>query len=370
MDSSQVLLPEIFKANGYATAAFGKWHLGFEPSQHPLRNGFDYYYGFLSGSRSYFYRPAKDDQPGAKNAICENLRQVPFEGYLTDVLADKAAAYIKAHRDKPFLMYWAPNAVHTPMEASREDLSLFENHPRKMLAAMTFSLDRAVGVITSELKKQGLYENTLIFFLNDNGGAHNNQSDNYPLKGFKGNKFEAGHRVPFLLSWPAKISGNRTFNGLSSSLDIFPTALEAAGIKPPAQFLMDGVTLWPYLHSKGDKDPHPQLVWRKDKASAIRMGKFKLIQVAGVGDRLYDLQQDPGETKDLVKEDPKRYQQLKKQFLAWEKDKMKPIWTEGHIWDTITTLIHDDLMHNRKVKVRNPEELTNFLQTRKPIQQP
>lgn len=360
MDTSQLLLPKVLQDQGYATAAFGKWHLGFELSQHPLKRGFQYYYGFLSGGRSYFYQPEKDDRKGSKNALLENYQQVSFDGYLTDVLAKRAVDYIRKNKHNPFFMYWAPNAVHTPMEASKEDLEKFADHPRRKLAAMTYSLDRAVGNIVDELKQQGLFDNTLIFFLSDNGGAHNNQSSNLPLKGFKGNKYEAGHRVPFLVSWPKSLKGNSVFQGLTSSLDIFATALEAAGVSNRSALGLDGISLLPYLKNKNNQHPHQLLVWRKDKAAAIRSGKYKLIQVQGAGERLYDLSKDPGETNDLGAKKPVIYSRLKRQFDLWEKDKILPIWTEGATWDTITLMIHDDLMHNRKVRVRNPEELKEF----------
>lgn len=360
MDTLQTILPKMLLQQGYATAAFGKWHLGFEKSQQPLQKGFQYYYGFLSGGRSYFYRPDKDDRNDAKTALYENNKQVKFDGYLTDVLGDIAVDYIRQNNKQPFFMYWAPNAVHTPMEASKEDMEKFAGHPRQKLAAMTFALDRSVGKIVDELKKQGLFENTLIFFLSDNGGAHNNQSSNLPLKGFKGNKFEGGHRVPFFISWPKKIASGKTFSGLSSSLDIFPTALDAAGINVTKSNKLDGISLVPFLKGTKKGNPHQELVWRKDAAAAIRYNQYKLISVSGLGERLYDVSNDLGETKDLQFTKPETFSILKQKLLMWEKDKMKPLWTEGVEWDTITLMIHDDLMRNRKVSVRNPEELQKF----------
>ncbi len=360
MDTLQTILPKMLLQQGYTTAAFGKWHLGFEKSQQPLQKGFQYYYGFLSGGRSYFYRPDKDDRTDAKTALHENNMQVKFDGYLTDVLGDKAVDYIRQNNKQPFFMYWAPNAVHTPMEASKEDMEKFVGHPRQKLAAMTFALDRAVGKIVDELKKQGLFENTLIFFLSDNGGAHNNQSSNLPLKGFKGNKFEAGHRIPFFISWPKKITNGKTFSGLSSSLDIFPTALDAAGINVTKSNDLDGIGLLPFLKGTKKGNPHQELVWRKDAVAAIRFNHYKLIRVSGLGERLYDLSNDLGETKDIQVTKPETFSILKQKLLNWEQDKMKPLWREGVDWDTITLMIHDDMMRNQKARVRNPEELQKF----------
>lgn len=363
MDTAQVMLPKLLKSQGYTTAAFGKWHVGFNVNQHPLAKGFDYYYGFLSGGRSYFYQPNKDDRTGSKNALIENHQQVSFDGYLTDVLGNKAVNYIQQNKEQPFFMYWAPNAVHTPMEASEADMQKFANHPRQKLAAMTFALDRAVGNIINELKRQGIFENTLIFFLSDNGGANNNQSTNYPLKGFKGNKFEAGHRIPFLISWPKQLQ-HQKYSGLSSSLDIFPTVLEAAGVNKLHAKGLDGVSLLPFLKGKKTTAPHELLVWRKDAEAAVRYRQFKLIQVKGLEDRLYNLDTDLGETKDLRSAEPAVYLNLKTQLLNWEKSKMKPLWTEGAIWDTITLMIHDDLMNNRKVRVSDPQQLEKFLKAK------
>ena len=360
MDTAQTIIPRLLQQQGYATAAFGKWHLGFEPAQHPLQKGFQYYYGFLSGGRSYFYAPAKDDRAGARGALLENNRPVKFDGYLTDVLGDKAAGYIRNNKHHPFFIYWAPNAVHTPMEASEADLKKFAGHPRQKLAAMTFALDRAVGKILNALKQQGLFDNSIIFFLSDNGGAHNNQSSNLPLKGFKGNKYEGGHRVPFLISWPGKIARGSDFSGLTSSLDIFPTALEAAGVQLNPSLGLDGTSLIPFLTLDNNKGPHEELVWRKDAAAAIRFNQYKMIRVKGLGERLYDLSSDPGETTDLRTKQPKVYAMLQQRLLSWEKNKMNPLWTEGARWDSVTFMIHDDLMHNRKPHVRSPEEMDRF----------
>jgi len=362
MDPKQILMPALLKDNSYATAAFGKWHLGFNQNQLPLQKGFQYYYGFLSGGRSYFYNAKKDDKPGANTALLENDKQVSFEGYLTDVLGDKAADYIKQNSKQPFYMYWAPNAVHTPMEAAEADMKLFEKHPRQKLAAMTFALDRAVGKMVDALKAAGVYDNTMIVFLSDNGGAHNNQSSNLPLKGFKGNKFEGGHRIPFFVSWPKKIKANANYKGLTSSLDIYPTVLDAAGVKKPSTLQLDGVSLLPYLSGKSKTVPHTALAWRKDAEMAFRYKQYKLIHIRDFEDRLYNLEKDPGETTDLTKQEPAVYKMMLQKLNAWQSDKIKPLWTEGAVWDTITLMIHDDLYNNRKVRVYSPEDLQKYKQ--------
>jgi len=360
LDTLQTLLPSILQKNGYTTAAFGKWHIGYNVNQQPLQKGFDYFYGFLSGGRSYYYQPNKDDKKGARTALLENKNEVSFTGYLTDVLADKAVNYIQENSKKPFFMYWAPNAVHTPMEATNGDLDKFKNHPRQYLAAMTFALDRAIGKMITELKKQGIFDNTLIFFLSDNGGAHNNQSINLPLKGFKGNEFEAGHRIPFIVSWPKLFSNKKKITGLSSSLDIFPTTLVAANIPIQSNYQLDGVNLIPFLNGSKSGNPHEVLFWRKDAAAAVRYNQYKLVSVKKAGDCVYNLSNDLGETIDIKKTNPQTFALLKKKLLDWEKDKTKPLWTEGKDWDTITLMIHDDLLNNRKTRVHALNELKQF----------
>lgn len=278
IDVREKLMPAYLKEVGYQTVAFGKWHLGFEPEQHPLKMGFDEYHGFLSGSRSYFYQPTKDDRPGAKNALLQNYKPVPFEGYLTDHLGKSAADYIQKNSHAPFFMYWAPNAVHTPMEADSADMVRFKGHPRQKLAAMTFALDRAVGTMVQTLEKQGVLDNTIIVFLSDNGGAHNNQSTNGPLKGFKGNEYEAGHRVPFFIYWPAAIQKPGKYHGLTSALDILPTIVKAAGYGSLKDAGLDGVDLLPYITGVKKGSPHETLIWRKDAIAAIRTGDHKLIR--------------------------------------------------------------------------------------------
>lgn len=361
LDTTETFLAHDMKNAGYTTAAFGKWHLGYKPSQRPNRKGFDYFYGFLAGSRSYFYRPQKDDSPGNVHALLENNRQVAFNGYLTDELASKAVSFIRSHRQKPFFIYWAPNAVHTPLEATQADLDKFKGHPRQLLAAMTTALDRGIGTIIDELKADGLYNNTLIFFLSDNGGAHNNESSNLPLKGFKGNEYEGGHRVPFMASWPALLKGHRYFKGLTSSLDIYPTCLDVAGKMKHDGKPLDGVSLIPFLNGQKTDAPHHELFWRKDQDASERLGDYKLIRVNQLGYRLYNLSSNLGETENLTASQTEKFNEMKRGFEQWQTHMMKPLWTESAVWDTITLMIHDDLFHNRAVRVKDPEQLKKYL---------
>lgn len=355
MALSEKTIGDVFSSNGYSTSCVGKWHQGAGDGYCPNSRGFDQFFGFLAGSRSYFYRPNKDDIKGSTQSLQLNGVQKKFDGYLTDVLADGAIRILNESGNKPFMMYLAFNAVHTPMEATQEDLNRFAGHPRQKLAAMTWAVDRAIGKVIDRLEKLGKLDNTLIFFLSDNGGATNNQSSNLPLKGFKGNKFEGGQRVPYFVTWIDHFKGGTSFDGLSSSLDIFATAASAAGIQTSSlKNPLDGVNLLPYLEGKLDDPPHSKLFWRKDKMAAARIGNYKLVRVEGVGERLYNLKDDLGETKDLTTIDQDKYNELMGALSSWETQLIRPLWTEGNAWDKVTLEIHRDLMNNEKVRSYSP----------------
>ena len=354
-------LADVFKQNNYKTTAIGKWHLGATKNNHPNQRGFEDFYGFLAGGRSYF--PMKN--PSEEHMLQYNGDKVNFEGYLTDVLGDFSLNYVEQNKNHPFFMYLSYNAVHTPMEAKENDLKRYENHPRKELAAMTWSLDQNVGKLRTKLKDLNLLDNTLIFFLSDNGGAHNNQSSSGHLKGWKGNEFEGGHRVPFVVSWPAEIEKGWTFNGLTSSLDIFKTSLSAANISMDKEHIVDGVNLLPYLSKEKKGNPHKTLFWRKLEESAARVDNFKMVSLANYGSVIYNLDEDIGETKDISKENEAAYQTLKKEYTNWEQEMKDPLWGESKNWMEITYHIHKQLMQNKDVHYQSPEEMKKHKQKNK-----
>jgi arylsulfatase A-like enzyme len=356
LSNDVVTMADVFQKNDYKTIAIGKWHLGATPTDHPNKRGFDEFYGFLAGGRSYF--PIKN--PSEELMLQQNRKRVLFDGYLTDVLGDRSVSFVEENKDQPFFMYLAYNAVHTPMEAKENDLKKYKNHPRQHLAAMTWSLDENIGKLRKKLKALGVLDNTLIYFLSDNGGAHNNSSKTGPLKGWKGNKFEGGHRVPFIVSWPAKIKANQKFDGLTSSLDIFSTSLAAAAINKEAGLLLDGVDLLPYLTEGKSGNPHSELYWRKLEESAARIGDFKLIQLKDFGSTLYNLSNDLGETKNLSEIDSVTFNRLTKNLSIWESKMMGPLWREGKPWEDVTYYIHQRLMENKDVLYKEPSKDKKF----------
>ena len=349
LSSDVATIADVFKSNGYNTYALGKWHLGTDESDHPNQRGFDEFYGFLAGSRSYFplENPSKDKM------LQLNGKRVVFKGYMTDVLGDQSVKYVEASKDAPFFMYLSYNAVHTPMHAKADDLEKFKDHPRKKLAAMTWNLDENIGKLLDKLEVLGKRDNTLIYFLSDNGGAHNNQSLTGVLKGWKGNKFEGGHRVPFVMSWPKKIASGSSFDGLISSLDIFTTSIAAANITIPEKLELDGVNLMPYLQGDAQGDPHKQLFWRKLDESAVRMGDYKIINLRNYGATMYNLSADLGETIDLSQNNPKQFDSIWSAYNIWEKQLIDPLWQEGQSWMDVTYHIHKQLMQNKKAEYKD-----------------
>ncbi|QTD39097.1 sulfatase-like hydrolase/transferase [Polaribacter batillariae] len=339
-----------FQQNNYKTTAVGKWHLGATESDHPNNRGFDEFYGFLAGARSYF----PIENPSRKRMLQFNKNRVKFKGYLTDVLGDYSVKFVQENKDKPFFMYLAYNAVHTPMHAKKEHLEKYKNHPRKKLAAMSWSLDENIGKLTQKLKELEIYKNTIIYFLSDNGGADNNTADNGILKGWKGNKFEGGHRVPFIISWPKEIQSNQTFNGLTSSLDIFKTAISAAEIQLENKIQLDGVNLIPYLKGEKKGNPHQELYWRKLEESAMRYNDFKLIKLKGYGEVLYNLSNDISEKTDLSKTDLETLNLLNGKLSVWQSQMINPLWTEEKNWMDVTYHIHKRLMQNKEVLYTKP----------------
>jgi arylsulfatase A-like enzyme len=343
-------IADVFKKNDYKTIALGKWHLGATSTDHPNERGFDEFYGFLGGGRSYF--PIQN--PSKELMLQHNGKRVHFDGYLTDVLGDQSVQFIEKNKKNPFFMYLSYNAVHTPMHAKDSDLLKYKNHPRQKLAAMTWSLDQNIGKLVKKLKTLNLFDNTLIYFLSDNGGANNNSSKNGNLKGWKGNEFEGGHRVPFFMSWPKQINENQHFDGLISSLDIFKTSIAAATITTPDSLKLDGVNLLPYLSGEQLGNPHQELYWRKLEESAARIGNHKLIRLDNYGEALYDLSQDIGETTDLSKKDTASLHLLNRKLSQWETSMMSPLWKEGKAWMDVTYHIHKRLMQNKEVLYKWP----------------
>lgn len=266
LDTNEKTIADYLKTLGYSTAAIGKWHLGSRDKHHPLNRGFDYFYGLLGGSRSFYAQQGiPDDQKLMRNWEFDDMT----EGYATDVLTDDAIVWMEDQidNDTPFFTYLSYTAVHSPYQAKSEDLAEFATSPgtdkRKKVAAMTYNLDTNIGKLVTSLKNKNAYDNTLIFFVNDNGGPNaGTYTSNYPLRGQKSNQYEGGLRVPMAMVWKDKIPAKTEYNQQVITLDILPTAVKAAGGELPSDVTIDGADLVPYLIR--DAEPIPDEVEVED----------------------------------------------------------------------------------------------------------
>jgi len=324
----QKTIADYLKNEGYRTAYLGKWHLGGADRYHPLKRGFDEFYGFRGGARSYFAyeTPPKDSLRRMERGF-RNFTE--HEGYLTDVLADEAVSFIDQNKDNPFFLYLSFNAVHTPMHYLNEDLpqkSRIQREHRQQLYAMTKAMDRACGEILDKLDDLKLTGNTLIIFTNDNGGAWINYSSNEPLSGVKGTHLEGGIRVPFLLSMGDHFAGGTNYDHPISTMDLLPTFVDVAGGNVNELENIDGVSLIPFLDGTKNGSPHETLYWKKETRAAIREGDWKLIRLPDRPALLYDLSNDLSEQIDLSQKHPKKVKKLYKKLFDWEVTLKRPIW--------------------------------------------
>ena len=311
---SETFFPLHLKEAGYTSGAFGKWHLGVDIKYNAMHRGFDEFYGFMGRGAHDYFDLVTPDHP-----IYRGLEPIKDKGYLTDRITEEAVSFIKRHKKKPFFAYVAYNAVHAPAQAPAADIRKETDDPaRNVLMAMLRSLDAGVGKIVDTLKAEGLFDNTLLFFLTDNGGSKTMHANNAPLRGYKQQDYEGGVRVPFIVSWPAKLKGGTTCDVPLMSIDILPTALAAAGVEKIGKLPLDGRNILPALAGKADKI-HEQLYWSSaggKGAWAIRSGKWKLV---GLKDKLelFDLAADKGESNDLSGKNPAQVGKLKTLHDAW-----------------------------------------------------
>jgi arylsulfatase A-like enzyme len=318
--------PDFLKAAGYKTVAIGKWHLGYAEKFHPLQRGFTDFYGFLAGSRTYFpIQPPK--QSLVAMMLNKELIKEEFT-YLTDELARKATETIEGPQTKPYFIYLAFNGIHSPSDALTADIEAVGPGSRAKKRAQMLALDRAVGTVIASVKRSGQESNTLICFVNDNGGATGH--DNTPLQGHKGSLWEGGIRVPMLMSWAGQIKPGSLVDAPVMSFDLMATAMEVAGAKPTRGFEMDGKSLLAIAMGKTKRTPHDALFWRFGKKFAVRKGDWKYCDPEGTGSpKLFNLKEDVGEKIDRAAEQPKLVQELKKRYEDWDKKNVSALWQQA-----------------------------------------
>lgn len=344
---TEFTLAEIVKKYGYATAMIGKWHMGYNETAKPINRGFDYHYGFYEAFSLY----APVDDPNIINqkltdfsdphiwgkgrtgncAIRRNDKVIDEKVYLTTQIAQESIDWIEDHKDEPFFMYIPFSAPHTPFQATKEYYDKYahvKDPAKRVYYAMIHAMDDAIGDIMDKLKEEGLEENTIVFFLSDNGGAtYTLAADNSPLKGGKFTNFEGGINVPFMMQWKGHLPEGKVFEHPVSALDIFQTSAEMTGCELPDDREWDGVNLIPYLTDSVSRAPHEALYWRSLYHKAIRKGKWKMIKDDKAKRTvLYDLEKDKYEKTNVAKDEATVVQDLEKDLAAWEAKMINPRW--------------------------------------------
>ncbi|MBR8538014.1 sulfatase-like hydrolase/transferase [Carboxylicivirga sediminis] len=330
----QQMLPDILKPADYYTGVIGKWHLGADESLRPNARGWDEFYGFLNGSHSFYKAEKKFTRIREYWPIFRNNEMVDYEGYTTEVFTDEAIDFIRRNHptktETPFCLYLAYNAVHFPWEVPDnyiQRVSHIKSRQRRLFAGMVLAMDDGVGKVIDELDKQGLSDNTIVFFISDNGspqGQMGNMSSTGPFRGWKGDCLEGGIRVPYIIKWPGQIEQGSRYDYPVINLDIMPTIASFLNLKKKSKYQFDGVDLLPYI--KGEKSteerPHETLYWRRGKDMAIRHGDWKLVvedKNATADTMLFNLAIDKGERRNLYHDASKKVTELRQLFEEWEK---------------------------------------------------
>ncbi|WP_437200713.1 sulfatase family protein [Planctomicrobium sp. SH664] len=325
LDVKEKTIANRMKGLGYATAAFGKWHLGELPKYHPLKRGFDEFYGALANT-SYYHPALFVDSRKSPDVI--EIQDDLF--YTTEQFGIRTAEWIEEHGDTPWFVYLTFNAQHNPLQAPQAYLDRFPHigdEKRRTFAAMMSAMDDAVGKALSKIRELNQEEQTLIIFLSDNGGpSKSTTSSNLPLRGLKAMVWEGGVRIPFCMQWKGHLPAGETFAKPVIQLDLLPTIIAAAGGTVDPEWKLDGVNLLPYLTGKNPGLPHETLFWRYGDQWAIRHGDDKLVVGEGGSGRpeLYDLVDDKEETRDLAPQHPEKVKKLQELYDAWNSEQAPP----------------------------------------------
>jgi arylsulfatase A-like enzyme len=346
----QRTLADRLRDAGYATGLVGKWHEGFDAAHQPQSRGFDDFFGFLVGMHNFILDKEAKPVFGtgySRNLIYRGREPQKLDGYLTDHFTNEAIAFVDRHHDKPWFLYLAYNAVHTPLE-------LLEKHQDRIPAAITdpdrrgyasllLGLDDSIGRVIAHLRETGHEQDTAIFFFSDNGGPGHkpfsayNTGVNAPLRGDKTQTLEGGIRVPFFVRWPGKLPAGKVYDQPVIALDVLPTVLTAVGAEIPAD--CDGVDLLPCLSGASDSAPHASLFWRFGPQKAVRSGQWKLVDWRDFDTRqnsgwqLYDLSKDIGEQHDLAASQPQVVAGLARDWEEWDTKNIAPLWHGGKMED-------------------------------------
>ncbi len=322
LSTNELTLPEVLCKTGYRTALIGKWHLGYDVKFHPMNHGFDEFRGFVGGNVDYHTHVAGY---GLKQLDWWNGRIIENEaGYATDLLTRYATDFIARNLETPFFLYLAHGAPHVPLQGREPD---GRKQPVETYKEMIRVLDESVGAVVAELGKHNLASNTLVIFCSDNGpAAPRGFAANGELRGRKGSLYEGGHRVPFIASWPGTIPGGATSDARLMTMDVFPTVAKLAGVRLPADRVMDGMDILPILKG-GSSAVQRDLHWHSGDAWAVRRGSWKLTGERNKPLALVNLQKDIGEADNLLARESARADELMKSHVQWIKSFEK---TDSH----------------------------------------
>jgi arylsulfatase A-like enzyme len=366
----EVTLADRLKKVGYRTAVFGKWHLGAAPHFQPNRRGFDYFYGFLDGGHQYMPGEVAMHRDGYWEPLLRNDKPTPFAEYLTTLLSRDAAQFIAAPSDLPFFIYMSYNAPHTPLQAPKVYTDKYRHiadPDRRTYAAMVDAMDEGIGMLITALKASGKYENTLIFFLSDNGGVYPEAwqptadwADNSPFRRGKVSLLEGGVHVPFIAHWPRRIRPGQTLAGLVSALDIAATSVAVAGADDSDRKL-EGVDLTPYVTGKKRGSPHAALFWRLEEADhlwAVRTPDAKYVRqtLPETGHAFYDMTRDPTERQNLLGQRKADQARLARLWNEWNAKNVNNVLQQSHDYAVTVEQFYDDLYKRRvqQAKERKP----------------
>lgn len=347
--TSEVTIAKLLQDQDYYTLMLGKWHLGELPEMRPQAKGYNESLGFLMGAQLFDLQ----DSPNVVNAKQDYdpidrflWAALPFavskdggprfepDKYMTDYLGDQAVEAIKANKNRPFFMYLAFNAPHTPLQAKKEDydaLSMIEDHRLRVYAAMIKSLDRNIGNVLDTLKAEGLDDNTLVIFTSDNGGAHyiGLPDINKPYRGWKASFFEGGIHVPYFMKWPGVLPAGKKFSEPVGHVDIFATAAAAAGVSVPTDRKLDGVDLLPFMGGTAEQGavPHKTIFFRSGHYKTLIAGDWKLqVSERPKKNWLFNLKDDPTEKNNLVEAEPAKLSELMAVLEAENAEQSEPLW--------------------------------------------
>ena len=314
LPASHPTLASLLRDAGYATALIGKWHLGFAPNFGPLKSGYQEFFGPMSGGVDYF----RHCDSGGKHDLYEGDEEVHRSGYMTDLLSERAVAFVKRQKGRPFLLSLHYTAPHWPWE-TREDaeesarisnIAHLDGGSVQTYLTMVRQMDEGIGQVLAAVDDIDATQETFIVFTSDNGGER--FSDNWPLVGGKMDLLEGGIRVPYIARFPARLPAAKTTARLAITMDWVPTFLNAAGVAPHRDYPLDGIDL---LSEERPRTLYWRMKFREQKA--VRSGRWKYLSIDG-NEFLFDLAVDPRERANFAKRNPAKFDELRSAYSAWE----------------------------------------------------